>query len=109
MERFACHDSRTLPDVGAVLQWRRRAHGEVVDRDAHRELAQGGLEDPPKVLPVERLVNNVEVMHNLTAPATLPRVRLCASDVLLALHIPGTPVDWVLGPQSQGPKESCTS
>ena len=43
--------------------------------------------EPRGVLPVERLRNNVEALKKLTAPAALPRVRLRAQNVLLALYL----------------------
>ena len=48
---------------------------------------QGDLEEPPRVLPVERLRINVEVLKELTAPVALSRVRLRPHDVLLALYL----------------------
>ena len=46
-------------------------------------------EDPPKVLPVERLLSNVRALKKLTTTKEPPRVRLRAREVLQALYLPG--------------------
>ena len=68
--------------------------GEVGGREAHGDHAQGGLEEPPRVLPVERLMSDLESLQELTAPATSPRVGLRALGVLLALYVIGD--KWIL-------------
>ena len=46
-------------------------------------------EDPPKVLPVERLFSDVRTLEKLTATKKPPRVRHRAREVLQALYVPG--------------------
>ena len=44
--------------------------------------AVSNSEDPPKVLPVERLLSDVRAIEKLTATTEPPRVRLRAREVL---------------------------
>ena len=46
------------------------------------DLAQSDLEEPPKVLPVERLLSDVRALKKLMAPVAPPQVKLRASVVL---------------------------
>ena len=88
---------------------REETMGEVGGKDAHEDLAQGELEEPPRVLLVERLMSDMEALQELATPATTPRVRLCALGDLVALYVPGDASGLGLGLRSQGLKESCTS
>ena len=47
------------------------------------------MEEPSRVFPVEQLLSNVKALTKLTAPATPPRVKLRAQDVLQVLYLPG--------------------
>ena len=46
-------------------------------------------EDPPKALPVERLLSDGRALDELTAPRDPPRVRLRAREVLQAIYLTG--------------------
>ena len=49
-------------------------------------------EESSRVMPVERLLSNVEALNKLTAPLAPPRIRLQAQDVLLALYLTGNAI-----------------
>ena len=46
-------------------------------------------EDPPKVVPMARLLSDVRALEKLMARRDPPRVRLRARKVLQALYLPG--------------------
>ena len=56
---------------------------------ALKGFSKGDLEEPPRVLLVERLWSDVNALKKLMAPVAPPRVRLRAQDVLLALYLAG--------------------
>ena len=58
-------------------------------KEALSDLAKGVLEEPPRVLPVEKLLSNIKALVKLTAPTTPPRVKLRSQDVFQALYLPG--------------------
>ena len=59
-------------------------------KEASSDLGKGDLaEEPPIVLPVEKLLSDVKALVKLTGPSTPSRVKLRAQDVLQALHPPG--------------------
>ena len=72
-----------------MLQWCRRdtAGGKGSDRGkiGMPYLTQNGLEEPQKVLPVERLLSDIMALNKLTAPVAPTQVKLRAREVPQAL------------------------
>ena len=61
-------------------------------------------ENPPNVLPVEKLLSDIRALKKLTAPKEPPRVRLRAREVLQALYIPNNASGAGFGPVVIGTK-----
>ena len=58
-------------------------------KDMIADLAWIDFEEPPTVLPVERLLSDVRALKKLAAPAMPPQVKLRAHEVLHAIYLPG--------------------